>query len=143
MQIFSYFLTETLQDCCQLTHLPSSLPGSPGRPSSHQGSQRFQAPRCRCERLAGTLAAVTAKHSVIRQRAWEQDIRSLGNLGCGLMLKTHSDRVGFGLRILVWLVLGGFFFVGSPHLRFFDEVSKFSFPGILFSVLKIVSASEF
>lgn len=81
MQIFSYFLTETRQDCCQLTHLPNSLPGSPGRPSSRQGSQHFQAPRCRCERLTGTLAAGTAKHPVVWQRAWEQVISSPSNLG--------------------------------------------------------------
>lgn len=69
MQILLYFLTATRQDCCQFTHLPNSLPGSPRRPSSPQGSQHLPAPAADERGFQGT-----AKHPVVWQWALEETL---------------------------------------------------------------------
>lgn len=134
-QISLYFLTETRQNCCQLTHLSNSLPGSPGGPSSHQGSQHFPAQAADARAFQG----LDCRHC-------QAPSCMAGSLGAGyqvcgqirmphlLLLKYCGDSVVLGLYLFIYL----FFLTLYSQIRSHNSCSL----GIL-AVLKFYSTLMF
>lgn len=119
IQILLYFLTAIRQDCCQFTHLPNSLPGSPRRPSSPQGSQHFPAPAADERGLQGT-----AKHPVVWQRALEETLGLWAAWNASSSSKILQSELSFTWASFISLEGGEEGKRFFPHLIFPENISQ-------------------